>query len=412
MNDFLTQLATMSPKRLALLAVELQQKVESLERSRVEPMAVVGVGCRFPGGAVDPASFWQLLREGRSGVREVPAERWNVDAFYDADPEAPGKIVRAPRRLPRSDRSVRRRSSSASRRARRSSMDPQQRLLLEVSWEALEDAGIAPRSLVGQPDRRVRRHHDRRLRRLRARPRPARSTCTRRRGNALSVAAGRISYILGLQGPSLAVDTACSSSLVAVHLACQSLRSGECRLALAGGVNLMLSPDVNVLLSKGRMLAPDGRCKTFDAAADGYVRGEGCGVVVLKRLSDALADGDRVLAVIRGSAVNQDGRSSGLTVPNGPAQEAVMREALAQAGVEPARDRLRRGARHRHAARRSDRGAGAGATCSGKRVRPDGRCSSASVKTNIGHLEAAAGVAGLIKVVLALQHERFRRTCT
>ena len=178
-------------------------------------------------------------------------------------------------------------------------------------------------------------------------------------GIAHSIASGRLSYLLGLQGPSLTIDTACSSSLVAVHLACQACARGECRLALAGGVNLILSPDLYIALSHSRMLAPDGRCKTFDAAADGFVRGEGCGVVVLKRLADALADGDRILAVIRGTAVNQDGPSSGLTAPNGPAQEAVIRAALARARRGAARRRLRRGARHRHAARRPDRGAGA-----------------------------------------------------
>ena len=222
-------------------------------------------------------------------------------------------------------------------------------------------------------------------------------------GSTFSVAAGRISYLLGLNGPAMVVDTACSGSLVAVHLACQSLRTGECNLALAGGVNLMLAPEVNIDFCRGGMLAPDGLCKTFDARADGYVRGEGCGVVVLKRLSDALAAGDRIHAVIRGSAVNQDGASSGLTAPNGKAQEAVIREALANAGVQPHEV----GYIEAHGTGTSlgdpiEVEALGAALCQG-RSRQDALLIG-SVKTNIGHLEAAAGVAGLIKAVLALEH--------
>ena len=214
------------------------------------------------------------------------------------------------------------------------SMDPQHRLLMETSWEALENAAIAPAALRGSPTgvfvgignsdywRMVYGDEEQ-------------IDAYSALGNSYSVAAGRLSYFLGVHGPSMAVDTACSASLVAVHLACRSLRSGECTLALAAGVNLILSPEANINFSKSRMLAPDGRCKTFDASADGYVRGEGCGVVVLKTLSAAQADGNRILAVIRGSAVNQDGRSGGLTAPNGPAQEAVIRAALAAAGVDP-----------------------------------------------------------------------------
>ena len=222
-------------------------------------------------------------------------------------------------------------------------------------------------------------------------------------GSAHSIASGRLSYVFGLQGPSIAIDTACSSSLVAVHLACQSLRANECRMALAGGVHLILSPENTIAFSKSRMLAADGRCKTFDASADGFVEGEGCGIVVLKRLSDAVADGDRILAVIRGSAVNQDGPSSGLTAPNGPAQEAVIRAALAMGRVPPARV----GYVEAH---------GTGTSLGDPielqalgAVLGEGRAAErpllvGSVKTNIGHLEAAAGVAGLIKVVLSLQH--------
>ena len=231
------------------------------------------------------------------------------------------------------------------------------------------------------------------------------STPTTASGTAHSIAAGRLSYVLGLHGPSVAVDTACSSSLVAVHLACQSLRSGECDVALAGGVNLILSPDDTIAFSQARMLAADGRCKTFDARADGFVRGEGCGVVVLKRLSDALArrrprpGGDPRLG-------GQSGRrSNGLTAPNGPgAGGGDPRGAGDARGVEPAEVELRRGARHRHGAGRSDRGARRWRSAARWTAPPIARCCSASVKTNIGHLEAAAGMAGLIKVVLVLQH--------
>src|SRR5690606_17438423 len=214
-------------------------------------------------------------------------------------------------------------------------MDPQQRLLLELAWEALERAGQAPDRLVGSPTGVFVGISGTDYYQLLKSGGHAALDAYSASGNAHSVAAGRISFVLGLQGPSRAVDPACSSSLVAVHLAVKSLRAGECRMALAGGVNLILSPETTITLSKSRMMAPDGRCKTFDARANGFVRGEGGALVVLKRLSDAVADGDRSLAVIRGSAVNQDGRSNGLTAPNGPSQEAVIREALADGGVEP-----------------------------------------------------------------------------
>ena len=283
-------------------------------------------------------------------------------------------------------------------------MDPQQRLLLEVCWEALEHAGEPPDRLHGSnsgvfvgisTNEYVQIH----LRRSDAAALDAHAGT----GGAVSVAAGRLSYVLGLHGPAMAVDTACSSSLVAVHLACQSLRHRECDLALAGGVNLILAPEGNVILSRARMLSPDGRCKTFDAGADGYVRGEGCGVVVLKRLSDAVAAGDRVLAVIRGTAVNQDGRSGGLTVPNGPAQEALMQHALAAAGVEPADvDYVEA---HGTGTSLGDpiEARALGNVFSAGRG-PHRPLLIGSVKTNIGHLESAAGIAGLIKVVLALHH--------
>ncbi|MGC3998937.1 MAG: polyketide synthase [Anaeromyxobacter sp.] len=293
------------------------------------------MGCRFPGGADGPERFWELLRAGRDAIREIPPERWDADAFHDPDPDAPGRIaVRAGGFLDRVDGFDAAFFGVSPREAL--TMDPQQRLLMEVSWEALEHAGLSPERLAGSATGVFvgvcnTDHYHRIVERGAEAIDPYLAS-----GNAPSVAAGRIAYTLGLNGPAVAVDTACSSSLVALHLACRSLRAGESRLALAAGVNVMCSPDTMIALSRAHMLAPDGRCKTFDAAADGFARGEGCGVLVLKRLSDARADGDRVLAVIRGTAVNQDGRSGGLTVPSGPAQEAVIRAALADAGVAPA----------------------------------------------------------------------------
>ncbi len=403
MSDFLERIAKLSPKRLALLAADLQARVDDLERARTEPIAIIGMGCRFP-GANDPEAFWKLLDGGIDAITEVPRARWDVDAWYDPDPDAAGKMsTRFGGFLEHVDRFDAGFFRIAPREA--VSMDPQQRLLLEVSWEALEDAGHAPDQLTGTRTSVFVGVCNSDYYQLVMKGDPRRLDAYVASGGSHSVAAGRLSYALGLQGPSVAVDTACSSSLVAVHLACQSLRAGESRMALAGGVNLVITPDVTMLLSRARMMAPDGRCKVFDARADGFVRGEGCGVVVLKRLADAQADGDRVLAVIRGTAVNQDGRSNGLTAPNGPAQEAVIREALAAAGVKP-----------REVGYVEAHGTGTslgdpielqalGAVLGVERPASE-PVVVGSVKTNIGHLEAAAGVASLIKVVLAMRHDR------
>ena len=277
MSDFLERIAKLPPKRLALLAAELQERLERVERAQAAPIAIVGMACRFPGGADDPERFWRLLHDGVDAVTEVPADRWDVEAVYDARPEAPGKIAtRHGGFLANVDRFDAALFGIAPREAQ--SMDPQQRLLLEVAWEALEDAGHAPDRLAGSRTGVFVGICNLDYYQLVMRQDPAALDAYVATGGSHSVAAGRVAYVLGLHGPSLAVDTACSSSLVAVHLACQSLRTGECRMALAGGVNLMLLPDTTMLLSQARMMAPDGRCKTFDAAADGYVRGEGCGV--------------------------------------------------------------------------------------------------------------------------------------
>jgi acyl transferase domain-containing protein/acyl-CoA synthetase (AMP-forming)/AMP-acid ligase II/acyl carrier protein/NAD(P)-dependent dehydrogenase (short-subunit alcohol dehydrogenase family) len=364
-----------------------------------EPIAVVGMGCRFP-GASGPDEFWRLLRDGVDAVTEIPADRWDVDAFYDKNPDAAGKMyTRRGAFIENVDQFDPGFFGIAPREA--NAMDPQQRLLLEVSWEALEHAGVAGDELANSETGifvGISNSDYARLGEGAATIDPYVGT-----GTSSSIAAGRLSYFLGLHGPCLAVDTACSSSLVAVHLAIQNLRDGECRTALAGGVNLVLHPASTIALSKLRALSPDGACRTFDDGADGYVRGEGCGVVVLKRLSDAVADGDRVLAVLRGSAINHDGQSNGLTAPNGIAQEGVIRRALSDAGIRPAQVSYLEA--HGTGTPLGDpiEIVAAGAVL-GKNRDSSKPLSIGSVKTNIGHLESAAGVAGLMKVVLSLQH--------
>jgi len=402
MNDMdLREKDLREKQRTVLLLRQMQAKLDAAERRGREPIAVIGIGLRMPGGAEDADAFWDMLEAGTDAVTEVPPERWDADAYYDPDPDAPGKMnTRWGGFLRDVDRFDAEFFGVSPREA--VSMDPQQRLVLETAWRALEHAGVPPQSLAGSRTgvflgictSDYARLGDARLGDT-VGTLGALDTYSGT-GGACGVAAGRLSYTLGLQGPSLVVDTACSSSLVATHLAVQSLRLGECRLALAGGANLVLLPDGTVTLSRLHMMAPDGRCKPFDAAADGFVRGEGCGVVVLKKLADARADGDRVLAVISGSAVNQDGRSSGLTAPNGLAQERVVRDALANAGRKPA-----------EVAYVEAHGTG---TALGDpiemnalaAVMAEGRTDPlvvGSVKANLGHLEAAAGIAGLVKAI-------------
>ncbi|MEM7130013.1 MAG: type I polyketide synthase [Chloroflexota bacterium] len=389
----------LSPTARALLAVkEMKAKLEASERLRSEPIAIIGMACRFP-GADSPEEFWALLRNGQDAISEVPQERWDIDAYYDPDPDAPGKMsTRFGGFLNQVDEFDSSFFNLSPREA--VSLDPQQRLLLEISWEALENAALAPPKLEQETGVFV-GLSDTDYFQLLLEKGESEIDSYLALGNAHSTASGRLSYFLGLVGPSMSVDTACSSSLATVHLACRSLRQQECNLALAGGVGLILTPAININLSKARMLSPDGRCKTFDATANGYVRGEGCGMVVLKRLSDAQADGDSIMAVIRGTAMNQDGHTSGLTAPNGPAQEAVIRQALADGQVTP-----------KEVSYIEAHGTGTplgdpieirslGAVFQ-ERAEP---LVIGSVKTNVGHLEAAAGIAGLLKVVLSLQHE-------
>ena len=365
-----------------------------------EPIAIVGIGCRFP-GADGPEGFWRLLSGGVDATTDVPADRWDVDAFYNPDPSVPGTAVtRRGGFLGQVDQFDFQFFGISPRES--AQMDPQQRLLLEVAWEALEDAGQVPDALAGSRTGVFVgiSTNDYGFLRL---GQPQLVDAYTGTGNALSIAANRLSYTFDFHGPSISIDTACSSSLVAVDLACRSLRDGECSMALAAGVNVILSPALAINFSKARVMAPDGRCKTFDADADGYVRGEGAGVVVLKPLSRALEDNDPVYAVIRGSATNSDGRTNGLIAPSGRAQEGVVVEAFRRAGLPASAVQYIEA----HGTGTSI-GDAIEANALGTVLaegRPEGsRCLIGSVKTNIGHLEAAAGIAGLIKVALSLQH--------
>ncbi|WP_433281455.1 type I polyketide synthase [Micromonospora sp. CA-244673] len=370
-------------------------------------VAVVGMGCRLAGDVDSPDSFWALLRDGRDGIGELPGQRW--DHYRDLGPEFAAALRRATRHgaFLRDVEGFDAEFFGVTPREAEL-MDPQQRILLEVTWNALEHAGIPARRLaggdtgvfvgVGSDD------YGRRL--LEDLPRIEAWTGI---GAAMCAVANRISYALDLRGPSLAVDTACSASLVAVHLACQSLRTGESSLAIAAGVNLILAPGLTLTLDAAGATSPDGRCKSFDAAADGYGRGEGCGVLVLKRLADAQRDGDRVLAVIRGSAVQQDGRTNGIMAPSRDAQEQLMVRACRQAGVAPTSvDYVEA---HGTGTRLGDPlEAGALGAVYGAGRQPGEPCLIGSVKASIGHLEAAAGVASLIKAILALRYAEIPRS--
>ncbi|HRI64093.1 MAG TPA: SDR family NAD(P)-dependent oxidoreductase [Polyangium sp.] len=393
-------------QRMLLALKEARTKLETAERAQREPIAIIGMGCHFPGGANTPDAYWQLLSDGFDAIAPVPADRWSLEEFYDPDPTARGKTYLRAAGFIHQDLKSFDPSFFNISPPEAAAMDPQQRLLLEVSWEALENANVTPGELFGTQtgvfigistfDQAARLFGPSSLDDI---------DVYSSNGAAFSIAAGRLSYWLGLTGPSMCVDTACSSSLVALHLACQSLRQQECSVALAGGVNILLSPGLGIAFCKARMIAPDGHCKTFDAAANGFVRGEGCGMLVLKRLSDALAAGDEILALIRGSAVNHDGASGGLTVPSGPSQQAVIRRALSNAGIQP--EQVGYVEAHGTGTSLGDPiEVGALGTVFQKRMDP---LLIGSVKTNFGHLEAAAGVAGVMKAVLALQHGEIPR---
>jgi acyl transferase domain-containing protein len=348
-----------------------------------EPIAITGIGCRFPGGADDPRAFWALLCRGTDAVTEIPPDRWNIAEYFHPVPGTPGKTYsRWGGFLRASDEFEPEVFGISPREA--SYMDPQQRLLLEVAWEALEDGGQVVEQLAGTRTGVFVGVSTSDYANIHASPHESpRVDPHAATGGAVSIAAGRLSYCLNLQGPSLAVDTACSSSLVATHLACQSIWTGECDLALAGGVNVIISPSTFVLFCAASMLSPEGRCKAFDATADGFVRSEGAGMVLLKPLSRALADGDPVYAVILASAVNQDGRTAGISAPSRSAQEALIREACRRAGIEP---------RQLHFVEAHGTGTAVGdpieATAIGAALStgrdPDKPCAIGSVKTNSG----------------------------
>jgi iturin family lipopeptide synthetase A len=373
----------------------------SIAEVEEEAIAIIGMGCRFP-GAENLESYWHLLRSSGDAIQEIPRSRWDTNYFSNSESGLFGKInLRWGGFLDQVEHFDPQFFEISPREAEL--MDPQQRLLLEVSWEALENAGQAPEKLEGSQTgvfvgisncdySRLLMNHSSGV------------NAYLGTGNAFSVAANRLSYFLDLKGPSWAVDTACSSSLVALHQACQSLRHRECQLALAGGVNLILTPHLSEAFEQARMLAPDGRCKSFDVSADGYVRSEGCGIVILKRLSDALRDGDTIYAVVRGSAVNQDGHTNGLTAPNGPSQAKVIRQALDNAGIAPSQ--ISYVEAHGTGTALGDPieiNALKDVLLQGRNLRED--CWIGSVKANVGHLESAAGIASVIKTVLALQYK-------
>lgn len=365
---------------------------------RKEPIAIIGVGCRFP-GVNNPQDFWKLLCNGVDAITEVPTSRWDLDEYYDPDPTQPHKMsTRWGGFLDQVDQFDPQFFGIAPREV--NSMDPQQRLMLETTWEALEDAGQVPKQLSGSKTGVFVGVSSHDYSSLVISDDPYSLT-----GNTNCIVPNRLSYVFNFKGPSFAVDTACSSSLVAVHLACQSLHSGECTLAIAGGVQVLLSADLTVSFSKAGLLSPDGRCKTFDAKANGYVRSEGAGAVVLKPLSQAQKDGDPIYAVILGSAVNQDGRSNGLSAPNPEAQEAVVRAAFAQAGISPGQAQYIEA--HGTGTKIGDplELKALGAAIAESRS-PGELCAVGSVKTNLGHSETAAGITGLIKTALALKHQQ------
>jgi acyl transferase domain-containing protein len=368
-------------------------------------LAIVGIGCRLPGGASDPQAFWQLLERGVDAISELPADRFDTDAVFDPDPSRPGHIYsRWGGFVSDVDRFDADFFGIAPREAKR--MDLQHRLLLEVTWEALEDGGLAPDRLAGSSAGVFIgiSTHDYSDLHMQPGQRDLLDAHVNI-GNALCAAPNRISYLLDLHGPSMAIETACSSSLTAVHLARRSLMAGDCDLAIVGGVNLILAPDLTIGFCKASMISPNGRCHAFDAGANGYVRSEGAGIVVLKALDRARADRDRIHAVIRSTAINEDGRTAGISLPNAHAQARLLERALEEADVDPAT--ISYVEAHGTGTEVGDPAeAEALGQIIGRTRAPGNELIVGSAKTNVGHLEAGAGVTGLIKAALMLRERR------